>query len=216
MKEISSGGREGFSADYETNLGHLFEKKRAGYVRFAASLLMRNGVFPESDRLELAKDIVQQAFLALLKNRSINFSLSSDEIESYTGKYIAGRVFRYLDKYYRARSKNPFKIPEKSYVTLEGEAEEIIDSAPSSNPDKRMEEQEFAERLNAVLETLSPREEKILRMRNALPPYEKEYSLEEIGKKLGVTFERVRQIEYKALSKMRHPFRAHKLRGEKW
>jgi RNA polymerase primary sigma factor len=64
-----------------------------------------------------------------------------------------------------------------------------------------------------ALRSLSEREATILRMRFGLPPYDQEYTLEEIGQKLRVTRERIRQIEAKAIKKLRHPSRAHALRS---
>ncbi len=64
-----------------------------------------------------------------------------------------------------------------------------------------------------ALRLLSEREALILRMRFGLPPYDQEYTLEEIGRRLRVTRERIRQIEAKAIKKLRHPSRAHALRS---
>ncbi|MGA8029209.1 MAG: RNA polymerase sigma factor RpoD [Bryobacteraceae bacterium] len=63
-----------------------------------------------------------------------------------------------------------------------------------------------------VLKTLSPREEKIVKMRFGLQDGS-EHTLEEVGQNFAVTRERIRQIEAKALRKLRHPSRSHRLRG---
>ena len=63
----------------------------------------------------------------------------------------------------------------------------------------------------ADLKTLTPREEEVLRMRFGLIDG-KPHTLEEVGKKFDVTRERIRQIESKALRKLRHPSRSKKLR----
>jgi RNA polymerase primary sigma factor len=65
--------------------------------------------------------------------------------------------------------------------------------------------------LQDVLEDLPPREVRILQMRYGLIDG-KTYTLEEVGQKLGVTRERIRQIEVQALSRLRHPAHARKLR----
>ncbi|HKJ84415.1 MAG TPA: RNA polymerase sigma factor RpoD [Mariprofundaceae bacterium] len=62
-----------------------------------------------------------------------------------------------------------------------------------------------------VLESLTPREEKVLRMRFGIG-MNTDHTLEEVGKQFGVTRERIRQIEAKALRKLRHPSRAQKLK----
>ena len=67
------------------------------------------------------------------------------------------------------------------------------------------------EQLADVLKTLTPREEKVLRLRFGLEDG-RTRTLEEVGKEFNVTRERIRQIEAKALRKLRHPSRSKKLR----
>ncbi len=67
------------------------------------------------------------------------------------------------------------------------------------------------EQLADVLKTLTPREEKVLRLRFGLEDG-RPRTLEEVGKEFNVTRERIRQIEAKALRKLRHPSRSKKLR----
>ncbi|MDR2656335.1 MAG: RNA polymerase sigma factor RpoD [Oscillospiraceae bacterium] len=67
------------------------------------------------------------------------------------------------------------------------------------------------EQLTTVLDTLTPREEKVLRLRFGLDDG-RQRTLEEVGKEFNVTRERIRQIEAKALRKLRHPSRSKKLK----
>ena len=67
------------------------------------------------------------------------------------------------------------------------------------------------EQLMEVLDTLTPREEKVLRLRFGLDDG-KARTLEEVGREFNVTRERIRQIEAKALRKLRHPSRSKKLK----
>ena len=70
------------------------------------------------------------------------------------------------------------------------------------------------EQIDTVLSTLTPREEKVIRMRYGIgePTH---YSLEEIGSRFSLTRERIRQIEIKALRKLRHAKPACPLRGHR-
>ena len=70
----------------------------------------------------------------------------------------------------------------------------------------------LAEKTRKVLATLTPREEKVLRMRFGIGE-KADHTLEEVGKDFAVTRERIRQIEAKALRKLRHPTRSKKLKS---
>jgi RNA polymerase primary sigma factor len=70
----------------------------------------------------------------------------------------------------------------------------------------------LAEQTRKVLATLTPREEKVLRMRFGIGE-KSDHTLEEVGKDFTVTRERIRQIEAKALRKLRHPTRSRKLKA---
>lgn len=84
------------------------------------------------------------------------------------------------------------------------------DDAPS--PEHQTAFSLLKEQLNEVLATLTPREEKVLRLRFGLDDG-RTRTLEEVGKEFDVTRERIRQIEAKALRKLRHPNRSKHLRG---
>jgi len=70
----------------------------------------------------------------------------------------------------------------------------------------------LSEQTQHVLATLTPREEKVLRMRFGIGE-KSDHTLEEVGRDFSVTRERIRQIEAKALRKLRHPSRSKKLKG---
>ncbi len=104
-------------------------------------------------------------------------------------------------------------------VSLEtpiGEEEDshLGDFIPDEDAPAPAEAASFAlmkEQLMDVLDTLTPREEKVLRLRFGLDDGHQR-TLEEVGKEFNVTRERIRQIEAKALRKLRHPSRSKKLR----
>jgi RNA polymerase primary sigma factor len=88
---------------------------------------------------------------------------------------------------------------------------DFIEDRGTASPAEAVGQQMLQEILHEALATLSPREARILQLRYGLADG-RSYTLEEVGRKLGVTRERVRQIEAQALARLRHPTYAHKLR----
>ena len=88
---------------------------------------------------------------------------------------------------------------------------DFIQDDEASQPSEEASYTLLREQLEEVLSTLTPREEQVLRMRFGLIDG-KPHTLEEVGKEFDVTRERIRQIESKALRKLRHPSRSKKLR----
>lgn len=88
---------------------------------------------------------------------------------------------------------------------------DFIPDEDASEPSEAASYTLLKEQLITVLSTLTPREEKVLRLRFGLDDG-RTRTLEEVGKEFNVTRERIRQIEAKALRKLRHPSRSKKLR----
>ena len=88
---------------------------------------------------------------------------------------------------------------------------DFIKDTSSLSPEEYATNEILKEEIKAVLSTLQPREQQVLELRFGLIDGTC-YTLEEVGKKFNVTRERIRQIEAKALRKLRHPSRAKKLK----
>jgi RNA polymerase primary sigma factor len=88
---------------------------------------------------------------------------------------------------------------------------DFIPDESTLGPTDAASHQLLREQMEEVLTSLSPREGRVLQLRFGLKDG-KSHTLEEVGKKFGVTRERIRQIEAKALRKLRHPSRSRKLR----
>lgn len=119
---------------------------------------------------------------------------------------------------------NPEKVREilkiaQDPISLEtpvGEEEDshigdFIEDQESPAPAEAASYELLREQLNEVLHTLTPREEQVLRLRFGLEDG-RQRTLEEVGQQFNITRERIRQIEAKALRKLRHPSRSKKLR----
>jgi RNA polymerase primary sigma factor len=87
----------------------------------------------------------------------------------------------------------------------------FIEDETTPTPGQSVSERLLGERIESMLSTLSPREARILRLRFGLLNG-RSYTLEEVGQKFGLTRERIRQIEGKALRRLRHPRRSRRLR----
>ncbi len=88
----------------------------------------------------------------------------------------------------------------------------FIEDKNAVSPDEDVMKQNLREAADSALETLSPREQEIVRMRYGLNETGREYTLQEVGEMFKVTRERIRQIEEKALMKLRSPYRSSKLK----
>ena len=87
----------------------------------------------------------------------------------------------------------------------------FIEDETTPTPAQSTYQSLLAEKIEEILSTLSPREARILRLRFGLVNG-RSYTLEEVGQKFGLTRERIRQIEGKALRRLRHPRRSRQLR----
>ena len=89
---------------------------------------------------------------------------------------------------------------------------DFLEDTQTVAPAEAVQNMSLSETVRQVLDSLSPREAKVLRMRFGIE-MQSDHTLEEVGKQFDVTRERIRQIETKALRKLRHPSRADKLKS---
>jgi RNA polymerase primary sigma factor len=107
-------------------------------------------------------------------------------------------------------SKEPISLETPVGDSEDASIKDFIESENDLSPADTVVNNDLKERVREVLKSLTPREEKVLKMRFGID-VASEHTLEEVGKDFGVTRERVRQIEVKALRKLRHPSRSKKL-----
>ena len=130
-----------------------------------------------------------------------------------TPEEIAKKVGMPADKVRKIlrTSQEPISLETPIGDDDESHLGDFIEDKTVSSPEEHVLRQALRQQLEEVLSTLSEREEQVLRYRFGLED-DTEYTLEQVGKKFGVTRERIRQIEAKALRKLRHPHRAKYLR----
>jgi RNA polymerase primary sigma factor len=108
-------------------------------------------------------------------------------------------------------SKEPISLETPVGDSEDASIKDFIESDSDFSPSDTVTNNDLKERVREVLKSLTPREEKVLKMRFGID-VASEHTLEEVGKDFSVTRERIRQIEVKALRKLRHPSRSKKLK----
>lgn len=108
-------------------------------------------------------------------------------------------------------SKEPISLETPVGDSDDAFIKDFIENENEVSPADTVAVNDLKEHVREMLKTLTPREEKVIKMRYGID-VAAGYTLEEIGKDFGVTRERVRQIEVKALRKLRHPSRSNKLK----
>ena len=144
---------------------------------------------------------------------------TSRELLQEKGREVsAEEIAKELDGMNPERVREIMKIAQDpiSLETPVGEEEDshigdFIEDQESPAPAEAASYELLREQLNEVLRTLTPREEQVLRLRFGLEDG-RQRTLEEVGQQFNITRERIRQIEAKALRKLRHPSRSKKLR----
>jgi RNA polymerase primary sigma factor len=107
-------------------------------------------------------------------------------------------------------AKEPISLETPIGEEQDSSLGDFIADEEAINPSEAVEDSNLADQTRKVLNTLTPREEKVLRMRFGIGG-KSDHTLEEVGQDFNVTRERIRQIEAKALKKLRHPSRAKQL-----
>jgi RNA polymerase primary sigma factor len=143
-----------------------------------------------------------KAFYALLKE--LGREPSPAEISQRTGLPLE-KILSILEA-----SKEPVSL-ETPVGNEDSTLGDFIENMDIVSPYETVRERELIDRIKGILATLSPREEKIIRLRFGIGE-DSEYTLEEIGKRFNVSRERIRQIEKKALNRLRHSSRRERLR----
>jgi len=104
-------------------------------------------------------------------------------------------------------SKEPISLEAPVGDSDDAFIKDFIENENEFTPADTVASNDLKDRVRRILKSLTPREEKVLKMRFGID-VASEHTLEEVGKDFGVTRERVRQIEVKALRKLRHPSRS--------
>ena len=131
-----------------------------------------------------------------------------------TSEEIAKRMEIPVDKVRKVRkiAQEPISLETPIGEEEDSHLGDFIEDRGVLSPAEAVINLNLKEQTDQVLKSLTPREEKVVKMRFGLEDGS-EHTLEEVGQSFTVTRERIRQIEAKALRKLRHPSRSHKLRA---
>jgi RNA polymerase primary sigma factor len=131
-----------------------------------------------------------------------------------TPEEIAERMELPLDKVRKVLkiAKEPISLETPIGEEEDSHLGDFIEDKSVTSPSEAVISVNLAEQTRRVLATLTPREEKVLRMRFGIGE-KSDHTLEEVGQDFEVTRERIRQIEAKALRKLRHPSRSKRLKA---
>jgi RNA polymerase primary sigma factor len=132
-----------------------------------------------------------------------------------TTEEIAKRMATSVDKVSKALKLLQQPVSLETPIGENGDSQlgDLIEDRSTESPAERVITSNLREITGDVLQTLSPREETVIRLRFGLDNGGHERTLEEVGQGFNVTRERIRQIEAKALRKLRHPSRARVLKS---
>ena len=193
---IQQLSREPYPAEVALAMGLLSEALEDALVIVAVD----SGLLPPIDSEEPERrDLILQSGILLARER-----LSGDqrvELERAIGRVLHAR---------RA-ARQPVSLAAPIGDEQEGQLSDLIEDAESLSPVDEATKSLLRSQVQSVLGSLSSRESKIISLRFGLDDG-RQRTLEEVGREFGVTRERIRQIEAKALRKLRHPSRSKRLK----
>jgi RNA polymerase primary sigma factor len=174
-------------------------------IRTQRRLLQELGREPRSKEIALEMDLLSEEDLLAIEQAHAT-SQPLDPATERRWRRAATKVRRIIRIAQEPMSlETPIGAEENSYLGDFIEDESIVGPVDAAS------KQLLKEQMHDILDSLSERERNVLEMRFGLVDGQG-HTLEEVGQKFGVTRERIRQIEAKALRKLRHPIRSRKLR----
>lgn len=167
-----------------------------------------------SDQARLMRVPVHMVETILKHNKAVR-ELLQELGRDPTVEEIATRLNTTVEKVVEVQkiSQDPISLESKMGHEEDSKIGDLIPDDSAMSPHEIAMQNMLKEQLMSVLETLTPREQKVLRLRYGLDDSHPR-TLEEVGREFSVTRERIRQIEAKALRKLRHPTKLKRLRDD--
>jgi len=167
-----------------------------------------------SDQARLIRAPVHMVETILKHNRAVR-ELLQELGRDPTIEEIAEKLGTTVDKVVEVQriAQDPISLESKMGNEEDSKIGDLIPDESALSPQDIAQQNMLKEQLMSVLETLTPREQKVIRLRYGLDDAHPR-TLEEVGREFSVTRERIRQIEAKALRKLRHPSKLKRLRED--
>jgi RNA polymerase primary sigma factor len=191
---------------FEWQRGYKFSTYATWWIRQAVSRALAD----QSRTIRLPVHLLETMNKVLGASRQLVQELGRDP----TPEEISQRIDLPLEKIRAVLGVSKEPVSLQNPMGEEGDAElgDLVEDPNAVDPALATTDNELAAAAREALGTLTPREEKVLRLRFGIDE-KGDHTLEEVGQHFEVTRERVRQIEAKALRKLRHPRHAKRLRS---
>ena len=190
---------------FEYQRGHKFSTYATWWIRQAIT----RAIADQARTIRIPVHLIETINRILRTSRLMEQELGREP----TPEEVAGRLSIPSDQVRRSLrlSRTPVSL-EAPVGDDDSSLEDFIEDENSPSPSERATDTALSSATQKVLATLTAREEKILRMRFGIGE-KTDHTLEEVGRDFSLTRERIRQIESKALAKLRHPGRCDHLRA---
>jgi RNA polymerase primary sigma factor len=194
---------------FEYRRGYKFSTYATWWIRQAITRALAD----QSRTIRIPVHMVETIAKYKQKVRELSQHLGRDPLP----EEIAAEMGIEVDKIYTIQKINQDTVSLESPVGEDDDERSTLGSFIADDtiaaPDQDASRRILSEQMMGILDELSPKERKILEMRNGLTDDGICYTLEEVGREFGVTRERIRQIEAKALERIRFHERAKQLRS---